>query len=147
MRIKGIYSRLGRNIDELPPDQWVGYIRQIQPEFGYPLHIVPVADLTTLQTKEHDLLHQGSLVVVRDGEWFYQRVKQGGLALAMGPLPNFHTPLRIEALFWSIIEVNVDVIALVLSLPFWLNLPPSSHLTHPVQPGDAGTCQGSIRKR
>ena len=119
--VKGIYSRLLKDIDALHPDQWAGYIRQIQPEFGYPLAIVPVADLT-LQTKEQDLLHQGGIVVVRDGEWFYQRLKQSGFALAMGPLPNFNTPLRIEALFWSILVVYFGVMALVWSLPFWLNL-------------------------
>ena len=119
--VQGVYNMLIEDIDVLPRDQWVDYIKQRQPQFGYRLVIEPIASLS-LKEKDRDILNQGGTVVKKEGDLYYRRIGASDQVLTMGPLPEFEAPMRVELLFWSMVVVNFALMALLWSMPFWLKL-------------------------
>ena len=119
--VKGIYNMLLEDIEVLPRDQWMDYIKRRQPEFGYQLSIDPVGSLT-LKEKELVILNQGGTVVKKDGDLYYRRIGSSDQVVTMGPLPGFAPPMRVEVLFWSMLVANFALMTLLWSMPFWLKL-------------------------
>ncbi|MCG8549373.1 MAG: ATP-binding protein [Desulfobacterales bacterium] len=119
--VRGIYNMLLEDIEVLPRDQWAGYIKHRQPQFGYQLAIESMNSLA-LKEKDRDILNQGGTVVKKDGDLYYRCIGSSDQVLTMGPLPEFEMPMRVELLFWSMVVVNFALMALLWSMPFWLKL-------------------------
>lgn len=82
---KGTFHLIARELQQAPRDTWAERIRRLDPEFGYPLSLVPLAAID-LPERQRTRLLNGEIVVIHDGDMFYQRVGDAPVAVAMGPI-------------------------------------------------------------
>ena len=120
--IKGTFHMLVVDLERLPEDRWAGRIEALQPEFGYPVNLIPAAaaDLTA-DERARVMAHQ--VVVKADGELFYLRVGDSDRLLFMGPIQDPKLDLfNLYLVLWGCVILIVALLALIWALPFWRKL-------------------------
>ena len=143
--IKGTYYTILEDIQGLPVDDWPGYVERLQPHFGYPVCLDRIDDLR-LSTQKLEQLNKGEIVVIEDGEIFYQRVGHSDRVLTMGAIRDFEASLRIEILVWIMIAINFGLMSLIWALPFWWKLRKISSAAEAFGRGDFNA-RASLPKR
>lgn len=120
--IKGTFHMLVVDLERLPEGRWAGRIEALQPEFGYPINLIPVAtaDLTA-DERAKVMAHQ--VVVKSDGELFYLRVGDSHHLLFMGPIQDPKLDLfNLYLILWGCVVLIVALLTLIWALPFWRKL-------------------------
>ena len=82
---KGTFHLLIRELQQVPRDAWPEHIQGLNPEFGYPLSVMPLATIK-LGESERIRLIAGEIVVMDDGDFFFQRVGDTDFAVTLGPI-------------------------------------------------------------
>ena len=82
---RGTFHLLIRELQQVPRDAWPEHIQGLNPEFGYPLSVAPLATIE-LGERERIRLMAGEIVVMDDGDFFYQRVGDTDFAVTLGPI-------------------------------------------------------------
>ena len=118
---KGTFHLLSRELQSVPRAAWPERIQSLNPAFGYPLSVQPLA---TIELGERDLarLMAGEIVVMDDGDVFYQRVSDTAFAVTMGPIG---TPWVYHAIQLAILAFLAGGIALAVWFwvrPLWRNM-------------------------
>lgn len=125
---KGTFHLLTRELQSVPRDAWLEYIQGLNPAFGYPLSVKPLATIE-LGEREHARLMAGEIVVMDDGDIFYQRINDTAFAVTMGPIG---TPWIYQAMQLAILMFLAGGIALAVWFwvrPLWRNMVDLEHAT------------------
>lgn len=111
---KGTFHLLLRELQHAPRDAWPEHIQSLNPEFGYPLSVTPLAEIE-IDEHEYAQLIAGEIAVVNDGDIFYQRIGDTTLAITMGPIG---TPWVYHTVEFAILAFLVGGIA--VAVWFWV---------------------------
>lgn len=125
---KGTFHLLIRELQSVPRAVWPERIQSLNPAFGYPLSVKPLATIE-LGERDHARLMAGEIVVMDDGDVFYQRVSDTAFAVAMGPIG---TPWVYHAIQLAILAFLAGGIALAVWFwvrPLWRNMVDLEHAT------------------
>jgi len=119
--VKGPLFLIRQELIQHPQKDWPERLRQMQPEFGYPLTLVAISQ-ENFTSNQIDLLDQGEILVSTDFDQFWQPVGQSGFALSMGPFPSPGVNTLLDVWTWGIFLVLLGIAALLWALPFWHQL-------------------------
>lgn len=111
---KGTFYLLVRDLQHVPPAAWPERLRDLSPQFGYPVSIAPL-QAVELNERERARLMAGDIAVINDGDIFYQRIGATDFAVVMGPIG---TPWVYHAMQLAIIAFLAGGIA--LAVWFWV---------------------------
>ena len=111
---KGTFHLLLRELQHAPRDAWPEHIQSLNPNFGYPLSVTPLAEIK-IDEHEYVRLMAGEIVVINDGDIFYQRIGDTTLAITLGPIG---TPWVYRTVEFAILAFIVGGIA--LAVWFWV---------------------------
>ena len=117
----GYYHLFMEDLKAMHPENWKGYIRNLQPYFGYPISLGDMSQLP-LSPSEHEQLRDGWIIVKSDEDsvLFYKRVLDSDKALTMGPSEGLGAWNFVIA--WSTFSIMFGSMAVIWALPFWLKL-------------------------
>ena len=119
--------------DELfrkPRSDWQKTIKNLDAKFAYKLAIVDRWSLT-VTPKQGEKIDAGELVIDREGDVLYHRLKQTSLVLVVGPISPDANPdrpralpldLRIRLLTWSLIGLLLAIAVWFWVRPVWRDL-------------------------
>ena len=118
---RGCYHLFMEDFKTIPPENWKGYIRKLQPYFGYPLSLDDMSRLP-LSPIEHEQLMKGWVIVRKheDSLLFYRRVLDSEKVLTMGPFDDIGAWNYV--IVWSIFSIMFGPMALIWAVPFSLKL-------------------------
>ncbi len=111
---RGTFHLLIRELQQVPRDVWPEHIQGLNPEFGYPLSVTPLATIE-LGERERIRLMAGEIVVMDHGDFFYQRVGDTDFAVTLGPIG---APWVYLAMLLAIVAFLAGGIA--LAVWFWV---------------------------
>ena len=120
-RVKGPLFLIRQDLTRLPQRDWSERLRQLQPEFGYPLALVAISRETFPQP-EISQLQKGEILISADYDQFWQLVGQSDYALAIGPFPSPGVSTLLDIWTWGGFLVLLGIAALLWALPFWRQL-------------------------
>ncbi len=111
---RGTFALMARELDGLSPEGMKEKIRQIQPDFGYPVGVYRFDQLAIEEDHLEDF-RKGRIVCVEDKDMLVQVLQGSDLAMAMGgPFPGEELDLRAGLIFWGAL-----IIALALPAMAW----------------------------
>jgi two-component system sensor histidine kinase RstB/two-component system sensor kinase ParS len=118
---RGLYHLLTEDLKTIHPENWEGYIRNLQPYFGYPLSLDNISRLP-LSPIEHEQLMAGWIIIrkYKKSLLFHRRVLDSEKVLSMGPFEGLGAWNYI--IVWSTFSIVFGPMALIWAVPFWLKL-------------------------
>lgn len=85
--MRGTHALLQHRFAETPPAQWPALARQLDSDFAYPLHLMPLADAAAiLPASQRQGLFNGRVQIELDSMRSLQRVGNSSSAVVIGPL-------------------------------------------------------------
>lgn len=106
----------------LPDDKWPERISQLEPEFGYKIALLALAELS-LPEDQIAQLREGKIVVAEDGELLYQRIGESRMVLRKGPFSVLEPdPGYFNLVIWLVITAIIGVLTLIAVIPYWRQL-------------------------
>lgn len=134
--------------DELlrqPIEKWEDHLKPLNEKFSYRLDIVDRETLK-LPKAQIEILDQGSIAIVQNGEMLYHRIKDSPKILAIGPLGAHNTgemgeqgmplELRLQLLSWSLIGLIFAIALWFWLRPIWRDLETLSQTARALGEGD-----------
>lgn len=118
--VKGPFYLLERELFRLPPDQWPEAVREIDSHFGFRV-VMSGLDEVQLPPSARQMLEQGQIVVMSDGEYFYRRLPGSDRALVLGPIKDFEH-VSVELVFWPSLMLTLAVFTAVGVVPLWRHI-------------------------
>ena len=119
--VKGPLFLLIEDLNQHPEVKWQERLQLLQPEFGYPLTLIPL-NQQQFTIDEHDLLKEGQILVSDDFHQFWQRIGQSEYVLAIGPFPSPGVDSLLNIWTWGLSLLLLGVAAFLWALPFWRQL-------------------------
>ena len=118
---RGLYHIFMEDFKTIPPENWKGYIRNLQPYFGYPISLEDISRLP-LSPIEHEQLMDGWIIIgkYKDSLLFRRRVLDSEKVLTMGPFDDIGAWNHV--IVWSTFSIMFGPMALIWAVPFWLKL-------------------------
>lgn len=120
-RVRGSLFLIRQDLIRLPQQDWSERLRQLQPEFGYPLAMVNISP-ENFTKPEISRLQKGEILISDDYDQYWQLVGQRGYALAIGPFPSPGASTLLDIWTWGLFLVLLGIAALLWALPFWRQL-------------------------
>ncbi len=119
--VRGPLFLIWQDLVRHPQEEWSERLRQLQPDFGYPLALTRI-DQDNFSATEIDLLQEGEILVSADYHQFWQMVDQSDYALAIGPFPSPGVSNLLNVWTWGLFLLLLGIAALLWALPFWRHL-------------------------
>ncbi|MFO7812518.1 MAG: ATP-binding protein [Pelovirga sp.] len=119
--VRGPLFLIIQDLTSYPQEEWPERLRQLQPEFGYPLALTTI-DQENFSATEIDLLQEGEILVSADYHQFWQMIDQSDYALAIGPFPSPGVSNLLNVWTWGLFLLLLGIAALLWALPFWRHL-------------------------
>ena len=120
-RVRGSLFLIRQDLTRLPQQDWSERLRQLQPEFGYPLELVTISR-ENFPEPEISQLQKGEILISDDYDQYWQLVGQSGYALAIGPFPSPGASTLLDIWTWGLFLVLLGIAALLWAMPFWRQL-------------------------
>ena len=118
---KGTFYLLVRELQQVPHDTWQERIQSLNPKFGYPLSVTPLAKVE-LDERERAQLMAGEIAVVDDGDIFYQRVGDTDFAVTMGPISTPWVYFAAQLVMLAFLVSGIALAAWFWVRPLWRSM-------------------------
>ncbi len=115
---KGTFYLLVRELQQVPRDSWPERIQSLNPKFGYPLSVTPLAE-AELDERERAQLMAGEIAVMDDGDIFYQRVGDTDFAVTMGPISTPWVYLIAQFVMLAFLASGIALAVWFWVRPLW----------------------------
>jgi signal transduction histidine kinase len=119
--VRGPLFLIWQDLIRHPQEEWPERLRQLQPEFGYPLALTRI-DQENFSAAEIGLLQEGDILVSDDYHQFWQIIDRSDYALAIGPFPSPGVSNLLNVWTWGLFLLLLGIAALLWALPFWRHL-------------------------